>query len=198
MWVTARAKITGYSSATEVTANILTPWPDLSLVASGSWRLSATVLTNLWHMEGQTVRINAEGATHPDVTVSGGRAVLERPVGYAVAGLAYLSRLWTLRIEGGSADGTSQGKKKRINEVTVRVVQALGGMIGPNFAKLTPMSYRTSGVPMGQAPSIADGDHKIKWEGGWETDGRIAIANDSPFPMTVTAIMPQLVTSDKG
>jgi hypothetical protein len=198
-WVTARAKITGYTSATIVTAKILTAWPDLTLVASGGWRLSATVLTNLWHLEGQTLRLNAEGATHPDVVVTNGRAPLTRAVGYAVAGLSYRSRLQTLRIEGGSQDGTAQGKKKKFNEVISRIVQGLGGKIGPTFSKLTPMTYRNSSVPMGQAPRIGDGDFMISpWEGGWETSGRICIQNDSPFPMTVAAIIPQLNVSDKA
>lgn len=200
-WVTARAKITGYTSATVVTAKILTAWPDLTLVASGGWRLSATVLTNLWHLEGETIRLNAEGATHPDVTVTNGRAQLRRPVSYAVAGLSYKSRLQTLRIEGGSQDGTAQGKKKRFSEVIIRCVQTLGGLIGSNFARsrMKPIKYRDSSVPMGQATRIADGDHEISpWDKGWETAGRICVLNDSPFPMTIAAIIPQLNVSDKG
>jgi|GEM_PF-944537 len=198
-WRTARARITGYTSGTEVTATINAKWPSLDVMPAAGWRLSSSTLTNLWHLEGQTLRINAEGATHPDVVVSNGRAVLTRPVSYAVAGLAYRSRLWTLRIEGGSQDGTSQGKKKRFNEVIVRVVQSLGGKIGADFQSLTEMSYRDSNVPLGQAPRIGDGDRTISpWAKGWETSGRIAIETSSPFPLTIAAIMPQLTTTDKG
>lgn len=199
MWKTAKAEITGYTSGTVVTCTIFSPWPDLTAMASGGWRLSASSLSNLWHLEGQTIKVNAEGATHPDVIVTNGRATLTRPVAYAVAGLAYQSRLWTLRIEGGSQDGTSQAKKKRFNEVTVRVVQSLGGEIGPNFDDMSPMDYRNSATPLGSAPSIGDGDHKISpWSKGWETEGRIAIRQSAPFPLTIAAIMPQLTTSDKG
>jgi hypothetical protein len=197
-WVSAKARITGYTSGTEVTATILTPWPDLDLVASGDWRVSATVLTNLWHLEGETIRVNAEGATHPDVTVTNGRATLTRPVGYAVAGLKYASRLQTMRIEAGATDGTAQGKVKRINEVTFRVLQSLGGEAGPDFASMVPLKYRTTTIPLGRPPAIADDDCRVLWDKGYETKGRIALRQSAPFPMTVIAVLPQVTTYDKG
>lgn len=197
-WVSARAEITGYTSGTVVTATILSAWPDLSLRPSGDWRISTATLTNLWHLEGETLKINAEGATHPDVVVENGRAVLVRPVGYAVAGLGYASRLQTMRIEAGSADGTAQGKTKRINEVTFRVLQSLGGEAGPDFENMAVLKYRTTAVPLGQPPRIADDDLRILWEKGYETKGRLAIRQTAPFPMTVVAILPQVTTYDKG
>jgi hypothetical protein len=38
----------------------------------------------------------------------------------------------------------------------------------------------------------------VKWEKGYETKGRIAIRQSAPFPMTVVAVLPQVVTYDKG
>ena len=48
----------------------------LGLIAANGWRLSASALSNLWHLEGETITVNAEGATHPDVVVANGRAPL--------------------------------------------------------------------------------------------------------------------------
>jgi hypothetical protein len=198
-WKTARAKITAYTSATVVTASILSPFQSTDMIATMGWRLSAEALSNLWHLEGETIRVNAEGATHPDRTVTNGTIQLTRGVGYAVAGLKCAARLQTLRIEAGAADGTSQGKIKRINEVVVRSVQSLGTQVGPDFSNMEPISYRTSATPLGQPPEIADGDSEpIKWQNGYETDGRMSILNDSPFPCTVVALLPQVVTQDKG
>jgi hypothetical protein len=130
------------------------------------------------------------------VVVTNGQARLQRPASYAVAGLACPARLQTLRIEAGSANGTSQGKKKRIEEVIVRVIQTLGGEAGPNFDGMGRLAHREPKVPMGSAPDIADSDRSVKWEGGYETDGRIAIRQAAPFPMTVQAILPQVTTYD--
>lgn len=199
MWKTARAKITGYTSATVVTATIHAPFPSLDQIDAGGWRLSAEALANLWHLEGETVRINAEGATHPDKAVTNGTIDLVRGVGYAVAGLKCPARLQTMRIEAGSQDGTSQGKKKKIDHVIVRFVQSLGVEVGPNFTDMHPVEYRTTAVPLGQSPEIADGDSKpLLWNKGYETDGRISIRNESPFPGTLVALLPQISTYDRG
>jgi hypothetical protein len=112
---------------------------------------------------------------------------LTRAVGYAVAGLQYHSRLQTMRIEAGAADGTAQAKIKRINEVTFRVLQSLGGEAGPDFSNMAPIKYRTTATPMGEPPAIGDDDCRVKWEKGYETKGRIAIRQSAPFPMTVIA-----------
>lgn len=197
-WKTAKATITAYVSSTQVTATINSPFPSPAPIAANGWRLSASALSNLWHLEGETLSINAEGATHPDVTVVHGTAQLTRGVGYAVAGLKCPARLQTMRIEAGAADGTSQGKIKRINEVTVRLVQALGGEAGPDFDNMAPLQYRTSAVPMDQPPQIADGDARVLWNKGYDTKGRVAIRQSDPFPMTVVALLPQVVTYDKG
>jgi hypothetical protein len=197
-WISAKARITGFTSPTEVTASILAAWPNLDLVAADGWRLSASALSNLWHLEGETICVNAEGATHPDVVVVNGRAPLTRAVGYAVAGLKYQSRLQTMRIEAGAIDGTAQGKVKRINEVTFRVLQSLGGEAGPDFDSMVPLKYRTTTIPLGRPPAIADDDCRVLWNKGYETKGRIALRQSAPFPMTVIAVLPQVTTYDKG
>lgn len=197
-WKTAKAKITAYTDSTHVAGLIQSEFQSLDLIGSGGWRLSAEALANLWHLEGETVRVNAEGATHPDVVVVNGTAPLVRGVGYAVAGLKCAARLQTMRIEAGSQDGTSQGKKKRIHEVTVRSVQSLGLESGPDFSTMKPIRYRASAVPMDQPPEIADADDQVDWSKGYETAGRLALRNESPFPSTVVALLPQVVTYDKS
>jgi hypothetical protein len=197
-WISAKARITAFASATQVMATVLAAWPSLDLVPANGWRLSASALSNLWHLEGETITVNAEGATHPDVKVVNGRAPLTRAVGYAVAGLKYHSRLQTMRIEAGATDGAAQGKVKRINEVTFRVLQSLGGEAGPDFTSMVPLKYRTTTIPMGEAPPIGDDDCRVLWEKGYETKGRIALRQSAPFPMTVIAVLPQVTTYDKG
>jgi hypothetical protein len=60
------------------------------------------------------------------------------------------------------------------------------------------LQYRTSAVPLDQPPPIADGDARVLWNKGYDTKGRIAIRQSDPFPMTVVALLPQVVTYDKG
>ena len=105
---------------------------DSHLIYSGS---STTTLSGLSHLEGQTVSILADGSTHADKTVSSGSITLDRSVTSAVVGLSYDSVLQTMRVEGGAAEGTSQGKTKRISKVVLRLFETVGAKVGPSINK---------------------------------------------------------------
>jgi hypothetical protein len=72
---------------------------DSALSYSGS---AATSISGLDHLEGQTVSILANGATHPDKTVSSGAITLDRSATNVKVGLAYTSLLQTMRLDAGS------------------------------------------------------------------------------------------------
>ena len=93
---------------------------DSHLTYSGS---STTTLSGLSHLEGQVVSVLADGSTHADKQVSSGSITLDRSVTSAVVGLKYDSVLQTMRVEGGAAQGTSQGKIKRISKVVLRLFE---------------------------------------------------------------------------
>ena len=155
----------------------------------------------LKHLEGQTVSVLADGATHPDKTVSGGKITLDRRVGTAQVGLPYSSTLQTMRIEAGGRDGTSQGKTKRITNVVVRVDQTGSGLLyGPTDtdADMDELHLRDSYDPMDSPPPLVDGDTEVMpWPEGYEQKGRVTIKHTRPLPCTITAIMPQLNTQDR-
>ena len=56
-------------------------------------------ISGLAHLEGQTVSVLADGATHPDKVVSSGAIVLERAASKVKVGLPYTSLLQTMRIK---------------------------------------------------------------------------------------------------
>ena len=80
----------------------------------------ATTISGLSHLEGQTISVLADGATHPDVVVSSGEITLSSSASKVKVGLAFTSLLQTMRIDAGSQNGTSQSKTKRIYEITLR------------------------------------------------------------------------------
>jgi hypothetical protein len=156
----------------------------------------ATIISGLDHLEGQAVQVAADGASHPNRTVSGGQIELAVPASTVQVGLACPARLVTMRIEAGSQDGTSQGKVKRTHGATVRLHDTLGGKIGMEDGKLTEIQYRRPSMPMDQPPEIFTGDKEVTFDGDYETDGRIEFLQDQPFPATVVGIYPRMVTYD--
>ena len=153
-------------------------------------------LSGLTHLEGQTVSILADGATHPTKTVSSGAISLDRAAKKVKVGLSYTSVLQTMRIDAGSQNGTSQGKTKRIYEVTVRLFETVGVEIGPDLNNLERIPFRSSANPMDQGISPFTGDKEVEFRGNYETDGFIFVRQTQPLPLTILSLYPRLVTND--
>jgi len=166
---------------------------DSALQYSGG---ATTSLSGLDHLEGQTVSILANGSTHPDKVVSSGAITLDRSVTKATVGLKYTSALQTMRIESGSADGSAQGKVKRIQEITARFFQTVGAEIGSSSSSTDLIPFRDSSMAMDTAVELFTGDKQIEFNADYETDGFIYIQQQQPLPMTITAMYPQLNTYD--
>ena len=166
---------------------------DSALTYSGS---ATSTLTGLDHLEAQSVRIIANGATHPDKTVSSGSITLDRTTTAAKVGLAYTSTLQTMRLDVGSQDGTSQGKTKRIFDVTLRFYETVGAKVGPDLSNLEEIPFRSSAAPMDVAVPLFTGDKKIEFRGNFETDGFLFVVQDQALPMTLLSLYPRLVTND--
>ena len=154
-------------------------------------------LSGLSHLEGETVSILGDGSVHPDVTVASGAVTLQRYVTKAHAGLAYNSTLRTLRVDAGSQMGTSQGKMKRINEVTVRLQKTVGLKVGRDANNLDVVPFRSSADLMDVAIPMFNGDKEIELNSNYDTDGQLTIRQDQPLPMVVQAVFATLSTFDQ-
>ena len=166
---------------------------DSQLSYSGS---STTTLSGLSHLEGQTVSILANGATHPDKVVSSGAITLDRAVTKAKVGLSYSSILQTMRLDAGSQNGTSQGKTKRIYEITIRLFESVGVEVGESLTNMERIPFRTSADPMDQGIPPFTGDKAVEFRGNYDTDGFIFVRQTQPLPLTILSLYPELQTND--
>ena len=167
---------------------------DSGLTYSGS---AATTISGLDHLEGQTVSVLANGSLHPNVTVSSGAVTLQRSTTKAHIGLPFTSKVETLRVDGGSALGSSQGKVKRISEVTIRLFRSVGLKVGTSSSELDIVPFRDSGDAMDTAIPLFTGDKTVEFRGGYDDDATIVIQQDQPLPMTILAIFPTVSVFDK-
>ena len=153
-------------------------------------------LSGLSHLEGQTVSILADGATHPDKTVSSSAVNLDRFANSVKIGLGYTSILKTMRIDAGSQNGTSQAKTKRIYEVTARLYESVGVEVGPDLNNMERVPFRTSANPMDQGIPPFTGDKEVEFRGNYDTDGFMIVRQTQPLPLTILSLYPRLVTND--
>lgn len=161
--------------------------------------VAVTSLSGLSHLEGETVSILADGATHSKKVVSSGAISLDRSSRKVVVGLPYNSVLQTMRIEGGAGqyEGTAQGKIKRISKVVLRLFETVGAKVGPNLDTLETVPFRTTSSAMDLPVStFLAGDKEVEFRDDYNTDGFIFVKQDQPLPLTVLALYPTLVTSD--
>ena len=167
---------------------------DSGLSYSGS---ATTTLSGLYHLEGETLQVLGNGATHPDETVSGGGITLDYSSTKAAVGFGYDSTMQTLRIESGSVDGTSQGKPKRVHGITVRFFETVGAEVGNDSGEVDRIFFRDSSMDMDTAVPMFTGDKDIEFPGGFDDDDRVYIKQGQPLPLTVLAFYPRMNTFDK-
>jgi len=166
---------------------------DSGLVYAGS---ATTTLSGLYHLEGETMSVLANGATHADKVVSGGGIGLDFSATSGAVGFGYTSEMQTLRLESGSSDGTSQGKPKRIHDITVRFHETVGAEVGTDSANADRIFFRDSSMNMDEAVPLFTGDKEIEFAGGFTDGDRIYVRQSQPLPMTVLALYPRMNTFD--
>jgi len=157
---------------------------------------ASDTVTGLWHLEGETVSVYADGTKHPDVTVANGTITLNGDFSIITLGYAYNSDGQTMPLEGGAQDGSAQGKIKRIARVGFWLIDTLGLKFGRDADNLSEIINRQWGDAFGQATPLFTGAVRKRFEGDYDLLGQVYWRADGPFPATVAAIMPQYTVSD--
>ena len=190
-WVIARRKING-----NIVQYIeyLDPTLNMDSTLSALVNDGITVVTGLNHLEGESVQILVGDAVFANQTVTDGSITVTLPSKASFKsieiGLGYTSKIKTMRVEAGSQAGSAQGRKKRYNEVMVRLLKTVGIKINGD-----QLPFRTSSTPMGQNIAEFTGDKRVI-NLGWDRDGQIEILQEQPLPMTVLGITGTLATTD--
>lgn len=147
-------------------------------------------LSGLWHLEGETVQILADGAVHPERVVTAGAVTLDGSYSVVHVGLGYVSDLQTLpaAFEGAPAGG--QGRAKNVNSIAMRVTQSSVVKVGPTFSDtdLVENPARDVSDPYDSPPSLRTGELRFDLAPDWNPDGSICVRQDLPLPLTVLAI----------
>lgn len=166
-------------------------------VSGGEVRKYVSTISGLDHLEGEVISILADGAAHPDRTVSSGAVTLAVPATTVHAGLSYVSDIKTLRLDAGAADGTAIGKTRRIHRLGIMMHRSLGLKIGLSFDALDELTFRTYADKMSRAPALFTGIRTETLEADYDLDNEICIRQDQPLPSIILAIMPQMITQDR-
>lgn len=187
-----KARVTSFTSTTVVVADIerdfeTQPEDDSNeprVIASGDWTLDAevTTVTGLWHLEGETVRVFADGNVQDDQTVSGGAITLATAASKVLVGLKYVARLRTLPLA--IVGQNMEGRYKNVNGLAVRMHESRGLAYGTELDYLYEMKDRTDEV-YGEPTRLQSKIKQVPVEDAWDPDAQVYFQQSYPLPATV-------------
>jgi hypothetical protein len=169
---------------------ILTSLADAFYVDSGlSYSgVAQSTFTGLWHLEGMTVDILADGAVQAQQVVTNGAVTLDTPASNVHIGLNYISDMQTLPLTLDGAMAGGMGTIKNVNKLHLRLTQSSLVRAGPSLDKLSDYPARMATDPYDSPESLRNGEISIVVAPNWNTDGSIYVRQDRPLPLTVASI----------
>lgn len=157
---------------------------DCGLTYSGA---PAETITGLGHLEGEKVNILADGAVHPQRTVTGGAITLDQSASKVQVGLPITSDLQTLPIAAQVDAAFAQGRSKNVNKVNLRVYRSSGIFVGPSSDELTEAKQRTT-ENYGSPPALKSEEIQIVLTPAWSDSGQIFVRQSDPLPITLVSM----------
>lgn len=198
-----RCTITAYTSTTVVSVlpNRTVP-VSMQAVAITEWTRSVDEIKGLWHLEGQSVSVYADGyviaspnnSDYDVITVTNGAITLPNKYGVINIGLPITADVQTLNIDGAN---TIIDRNKLISKVTLYVEESRGIWAGTRppdetvdmLDGLTELKIRNDEGY--DSPTDLETDPvDIITEATWNNNGRVFIRQVDPLPLTILSITP--------
>lgn len=165
---------------------------DSALTYSGS---STTTITGLWHLEGQSVYVLADGYKAGPFTVASGSITLDDAAELVHVGLSYTTIIETLDLEAGAAAGTAKSRQRRITNVFMDVYRSLGGQYGHTTGSMFNILYRTPTDLMGSSPDLKSGLIRCAFPNRWERTASVRIEHSDPYPFSILGFVVEMNTT---
>lgn len=189
---TIRCRISTYTDATHVGVYPIGTVPSsLQGVATSEWTFAHNTISGLDHLEGMTVAVLSDGNVEGQKTVSSGSITLDRPGGVVHVGLPIYA-------EGESLDINLPGQgeifdhTKLIRKVAMRVKDSRGMKAGPNSDYLDDLKQREF-ENYGEPTQLFTGTWEIQTDADWDKNGRFRFVQSDPLPVSVLALIPDVV-----
>lgn len=165
---------------------------DAGLTYDGSATLT---ITGLDHLEGETVKVLADGDVQTDKTVSGGSITLDVPASKVQVGFGYDWSYRSLKMAYGAQTGPGIGKTKALYGVELVL---LDGMNVFNYGVEVDngVTFYTATISTDAIPALFTGEYRIDLAGGYDRDVRFHLAGAQPLPFTLLGIVPNLRTNE--
>lgn len=142
---------------------------------------STTTITGLDHLEGEVVKVWADGALQTDKTVASGQITLDRAASVAQVGLGYRHKWKALQLAYGAQAGSATGKNKVPQKVGFNLLETAENSLffGTDESPTKPVELRTiSDATTLPAPLFTGQTKMLPIAAAWGPDTRIYVEGD--------------------
>lgn len=164
----------------------------LRSVARLDWKLARNTFY-IPHLIGREVSALADGASLGRFTVDPtGFVTIASPGVQVSIGIPITADMQTLSVTVQNQESLV-GKKKAISSVIAQVLESRGLKAGRNFTNMKAFKERTPSTSFDTPAKLQDGVLNIPIDTAWGEDGSVCIRQDEPLPITITALLPEVV-----
>ena len=192
----SRALITGFISGTQVTCSISVAFPSTATIASGQWSVAIKTVTGLARLNGETIKVCADGYFAGQFVVSGGGFTLNDFASIIHAGFGYTAELETLPVEA-KQFGTIAGRIRRTHMLLLYLTNTIGieisGVKVGEGVEVVPFGGASENLNEG--PALFNGILKREPPVGFDEEGVLAIRHEWPTNITINYISQQLTVN---
>lgn len=194
--------IVTYTSTTVVSAEVLRgiteliPETETAMpLEYPNWTLDAPVsaISGLWHLEGASVSVLADGSVVAGLTVSGGTLTLPTAATRVAIGLGFTCKAQTLSPT--APDSIIEGHKKNIKGVAVRINEGRGLAIGIEEETVYDMRDRTT-ERLGEPIALRNDISYVAVDAGWEEEAQLWFVQAYPLPCSILGFVTDLEVGD--
>ncbi len=146
--------------------------------------------SGLDHLEGETVKVLADGAVRADAVVDQGEVTLDEPASDVQIGLAFSHVVEPLPLSYSETQGAAHGGKVRLVSLSLRLHETKALYLDTGKG-LTPVPFKRFGDDVLDAPPAAYSGDKLVRAYGWRDDGTEPlwrIEQDTPLPFTLLSV----------
>ncbi len=152
---------------------------------------ASTTISDLGHLEGETVAVLVDGAVQARQVVSGGEITITESGDRVVVGLPYTYQVSPMRLDITTSRGTTHGTIAKVSEIVVSLYASANVKYGDGIDTYD-MEFRTT-EDYDSPPDLFTGDtENLSFDGGFNTDMNIVISGSDPLPCTVRAIIARI------
>jgi hypothetical protein len=165
---------------------------------------SSTTVSGLTHLEGETVKVLANGEILGDETVSSGAITIDKAATTIQVGLPYKHRYESLKMAVGADIGTAVGKVKIISGCGFLLLDSTKFQIttvdysedGRVQHDLNTVTLLRDGMNPSAAIPLFTGEKTHHLEGQYSNDPRLYIEGTEPLPLTILGLTPLVKTQN--